>query len=308
MLLTKLKRVIRAGFINFWRNGVVSLASVFVMSVALFVIGSVVLSSAVFSSLITQVKDKVDINVYLKTDASENDILVLQKSLQLLPEVKSAEYISRETALTQFKELHKDNDLIIGALQELQNNPLGAVLNIRAKEPSQYESIAKFLATDSALGSSQPVIIDKVNFYQNKIVIDRLSKLLALLQKLGLVVTIILVLIAVLVTINTIRVAIYAAREEIVVMKLVGASNNYTRGPFLTEGMMCGMVAAVITTLIFYPVALWITTLTSTFLDGINLLSYYWTNLGQLFLLLLLSGIFVGGFSSWLAVRRYLGV
>ncbi len=308
MLFTKLRRVIRGGFINFWRNGVVTLASVFVMIITLFVIGALLLSSAVASSLIAQVKEKVDINVYMKTDAKEIDILALQKSLEALPEVKSVEYISRETALAQFQEKHQDNDLIIGALSELDANPLGAVLNIRAKEPSQYEGIATFLSSDTAVGSETATIVDKVNFFQNKLVIDRLTKLLDILQRLGLVITILFVLIAVLVTMNTIRVAIYASREEIAVMKLVGASNNYTRGPFLMEGSMCGVVAAIITTALFYPVALWITNVTGSFLGGVDLLAYYMGNLGQIFLLLLASGIVIGGFSSWLAVRRYLGI
>lgn len=308
MFLTKLRRVIKAGFINFWRNGVVSLASVFIMIITLFVIGSLILSSAVFSSLIAEVKDKVDINVYLKTDAKEVDILALQKSLEALAEVKTVDYLSREAALTQFKERHQDNELIIGALKELEANPLGAVLNIRAKEPSQYEGIAKFLSSEAALGSDTVTIVDKVNFFQNKLVIDRLTKLLAILERLGLVLTIIFVLIAILVTMNTIRVAMYASREEIAVMKLVGASSNYTSGPFITEGMMYGVVAAIITTFLFYPLTLWFAKVSEGFLGGINVVHYYFSNLGQIFLLLLASGVLMGAFSSWLAVRRYLGI
>jgi len=308
MFFTKLRRVIKAGFINFWRQGVVSLASIFVMVVALFVIGSLVLSSAVFSSLLAEVKDKVDMNVYMRTDAKETDILALEKSLETLPEVRSVDYVSREQALKDFRARHEDNDLITGALTELDDNPLGAVLNVRAKEPSQYEGIAKFLNTENALGATNNAIIDKVNFYQNKTVIDRLTKMITMGRDLGLVATIIFVLLAVLVTMNTVRVAIYACREEIAVMKLVGASNNFARGPFLTEGVMSGAVAALITTVLFYPLTLWLTNVTGDFLGGVNVLTYYTSNIFQLFLILLGSGMLVGAFSSWLAVRRYLGI
>ncbi|MBI5138467.1 MAG: ABC transporter permease [Candidatus Vogelbacteria bacterium] len=308
MFFKKLRRVIKAGFTNFWRNGVVSLASVFVMVIALAVIGSLMLSSTVFSSIIADVKAKVDVNVYMKTDAPEADILSLKKSVEVLPEVKSVEYLSRADALGQFKERHKDNNLIIGALDELGENPLGAVLNIKAKDPSQYESIAKFLSADeSALASGQKTIIDKVNFYQNKLVIDRLTNILSALERLGFALIILLIIIAILVTVNTVRVTIYSAREEISVMKLVGASNNYTRGPFIMEGIISGGLGAIITTVLFYPLVAWFSEIASGFL-GMSLIDYYSANILQLFITLLLFGIIIGAFASLIAVHRYLKV
>jgi len=106
---------------------------------------------------------------------------------------------------------------------------------------------------------------------------------------------------------NTVRVAIFASREEIAVMKLVGASHNYTRGPFIAEGMMNGIVAALITTALFYPVTLWFSNFAGNFFGDFNVLSYYLANIVQLLFLLLASGLVVGFLASWLAVRRYLG-
>src|SRR4051812_30192120 len=139
MFWTKLKRIIRAGFFSFWRNGFVSLSSILVMMVTLFVIGMTMFSGVILRSTLDQIKDKVDINVYFVTGAAENDILAMKQKLEQLPEVKSpVGYVSREAALADFKKRHENDEFTLQALDELGENPLGAALNIKAKDPSQY--------------------------------------------------------------------------------------------------------------------------------------------------------------------------
>src|SRR5688572_6456397 len=145
MFWTSAQRIIKAGFVNFWRNGVVSLAAVLIMVVTLFTLGSVLFSGAVLNASLAGLQGKVDVNVYFMTNAPESDIVALKGALEDLPEVASVEYISRETALANFQERHKDDQTILNALSELDDNPLGAVFNIKAKETSQYASIAEFL-------------------------------------------------------------------------------------------------------------------------------------------------------------------
>lgn len=312
MFFTKLRRVIRGGFVNFWRNGAVSLASVLVLVVTLFVIGSLVLAQAVLDTSLASFKDKVDINVYFKTDAPEESVLAVQKFLKTLPEVREVTYTSREEALVRFRSQHQDNSLIISALDEIGGNPLGASLNIRAKDPSQYEAIAKVLEGESALGTATQAEnlehIDKINYFQNKVVIDRLTKIIVSTERLGLAVAVVLALLAVAVTFNTIRLAIYTAREEIAVMKLVGASNNYVRGPFVIEGIICGVVAACIVMLMLYGVAASLGDTTQNFFGSLNLLEYYSANFIELLALMVGSGAVLGSVSSYLAVWRYLRV
>ena len=132
MLWTNIKRILRTGFVSFWRNGFVSLASVLVMTVTLFVIGSLVFNNALLDSSIGELKDKVDINVYFLTSADEESILSLKKTIEAFPEVARAEYVSREQALENFRKRHEDDTLTLQALDELGENPLGAVLNIKA--------------------------------------------------------------------------------------------------------------------------------------------------------------------------------
>ena len=145
MFWINVKRVLKSGFFSFIRNGFVSLSSILVMIVTLSVICGLIFLSAILNSSLDQVKNKVDVNVYFVTNANEDDILSLKKSVEALLEVEKVAYISRDQALNDFKERHKNDEFTLQALDELSDNPLGAVLNIKAKDPSQYEGIANFL-------------------------------------------------------------------------------------------------------------------------------------------------------------------
>lgn len=302
MILTNIQRVIKSAFINFWRNGWVSVATILVMVLALFMVGSLFLFQVLLESTLAEIEKKVDVSVYFKVDAPENEISSIEERVKRLDEVASAEYISRDEALRIFKERHASNALILSALDELGENPLGASLKIRAKNPSQYESISRFLE-EGNFG-----IIDKINYRQNELVFNRLAAVLSVTRKAGAGVSLALSFIAFLVAFNTIRLAIFTSRDEIGVMRLVGASNWYVRGPFLVEGAIHGFFATIIAVLIFWPLTLWLGPKAQTFLGGINIFEYYLTNLPQFFLILFLVGVLLGVFSSFVATRRYLKI
>ncbi|KKU68323.1 MAG: hypothetical protein UX89_C0005G0037 [Parcubacteria group bacterium GW2011_GWA2_47_16] len=308
MFWINIKRVIKAGFVSFWRNGFVSLASVLVMTVTLFVIGSVIFLLATLDSSLNDLKSRVDVNVYLTTTASEDDIASLRQALQGLPEVKAVEYVSRSEALDNFKNRHENDQPTLDALAELSDNPLGAVLNITATDPNQYESIANFLKSDNALAKGRQVIVAKVNYDDNKTAISVLSKIIISAQRLGLAVTVVLVIVSLIIIFNTVRLAIYSARDEISVMRLVGASNKYIRGPFVISGIMYGIIAGIITLGVFYPLTYWLGSATANFFNGINVFHYYTVNFGQIFGIIMGSGVVLGAVSSYLAVRRYLTI
>ncbi|HBV00988.1 MAG TPA: hypothetical protein DEF00_01160 [Candidatus Taylorbacteria bacterium] len=308
MVWTSIKRVIKAGAVNFYRNGFVSLSSVFIMTITLFVIGGVIFLSATLSASLEEIKSKVDVNVYFQTSASEEEITALKGILLRLPEVKDVEYISREQALENFKKRHENDELTLQALEELPDNPLGAVLNIRAKEPSEYEGIANFLKSENALSSGSTPIIDEVNYYDHKTAIDRLSNIIRSAQTLGLALAFLLVVVSISIAFNTIRLAIYISREEIGVMRLVGASDKYIRGPFVVSGVLYGVSAALITLALFYPLTYYLGDSTEDFFSGLNVFRYYTLHFGEFFLIIAGSGIALGAVSSFLAVRRYLNV
>jgi cell division transport system permease protein len=309
MLWTNTKRIIKSGFVNFWRNSFVSLSSILVMTVTLFVLGSIIFIDATLDASLAQIRDKVDINVYFVTTASEEEIIVLKNRLEELPEVESIEYVSREMALERFRARHENDQLTLQALEELGENPLGASLNIKARETSQYEGIANFLQDEAALSTNgEDPLIDNVNYFQNKAAIDQLTSIVDSAERFGFILTTILALATILITFNTIRLAIYTAREEIAVMRLVGASNAYIRGPFVFEGIMYGFLAGVITLVLFYPFTIWLAPATENFFGNINILTYYINNFGFMFLIIIGSGVILGAISSYLAVRKYLRV
>lgn len=318
MIFTYFKRVIRTGFVNFWRNGFLSFSSVVVLMLSLTAFGALIFGSAFGRTLIDEVKDKVDINVYFTLTADEPSILELKKTIEKLPEVARVEYISREQALTSFKNKWKDNTLILQGLIELGENPLPAVLNIKAKEPSQYAGIATLLDSKNSLSNNSTTIIDKVNYNQNKLVIDRLSRIIPSVQKAGSLIALILVIVAIIITFNTVRLVIYTAKDEIAVMKLVGASNPYIRGPFVISGIMYGIVSGILTLVVLALFAYYTDAAVIKFAGVedvkdfgliINVFSkYFMANFGQIFAVIMGSGIVLGALSSYLAVRRYLNV
>jgi len=308
MFLTKLKRTFRSGLTNFWRNGFVSLSSLVVMFITLFMIASLIFMGAILNYSLQEIKDKVDINVYFTTKATEADILSLKKSIESLGEVAMVNYTSRDEALAQFKERHKDDSLTLEALDELGENPLTASLSIKAKEPSQYEGIAKFLnSEDSVSGASNP-LVEKVNYYQNKVVIDKLTKITTAANTVGFWVAIIFLIISIIITFNTIRLAIFISKDEISVMRLVGASGRYVKGPFIVSGILYGIVSAALVMVVFFGLTYWVGSLSKSFFIGLDLFAFYLKNFGQIFLIVFGSGIALGAISSYLAVRRYLKV
>lgn len=306
MFLLNSKRIWQSGFVNFWRNGVVSLSAVLVMIVALFMIGSTILLSAALHDGLAQLKDKVDINVYFAEDASESDIQTFIKGLEAMPEVTKVEYTTRDQALVAFRERHKDDQLTLQALDEVGENPLLAYVNVKAQDPSQYAMIYNQINPSGGLSPQTTNVIQKINYKDARIAIERLSLAIVGFQKFGFAIIIVLILIAALIIFNTIRLTIYISREEIGVMRLVGADNAYIRGPFIAEGIIYGAMAGIFTLILFYPLTAWIKASTSVYWGGIDLFRYYIENFFQVVVIVLGSGIVLGAIASFLAVRRYL--
>lgn len=318
MIFTTLKRITRTGFVNFWRNGFLSFAAIVVVTLSLCAFGAIIFTGAFGRALIADVQEKVDINVYFALSAPESDILSLQKNIKALPEVTDTEYISRDKTLENFKKKWQDNTLIMQGLDEIGDNPFPASLNIKAKDPGQYGSITTYLQNKNPLDGSGTPIIAKINYEENKLIIDRLGRIIPAVEKTGSVIAIILVIVAIIVVWNTIRLIIFTAKDEIAVMKLVGASNIYVRGPLVVSGIMYGVIGAVITLVLMAGFAYWSDMIVlrfagvqvaSDFSLVVNVLSSYFVrNFSQIFIIILGAGIVLGGVSSYVAARRYLKV
>ncbi|MFA6386444.1 MAG: permease-like cell division protein FtsX [Candidatus Paceibacterota bacterium] len=299
------RRIVRTGWYNFIRSGFTSIASILIMTITLFVITSLIFVQAALNASLNDIKEKVDVTVYFLPGAEEVAIQKVEDSLSKLPEVKSVTYTSAVEALTNFKDKHGNDYLTLQALDELNSNPLGASLNVKANDPSQYESIANYFENDSAISKGSLTIIDKVDYHQNKLVIDRLTSIIKGARSLGFIVSLFLILISIIITFNTIRLIIYMSKDEISVMKLVGAGSRYVQGPFIVSGVLVGICASLLAILIFIPISIWLGNNMTDFI-GINLYQYYKSNFLQLFIIMLGSGVLLGGISSFFAISRYL--
>ncbi len=302
-MLANTKRIIRSGFINFWRSSVVSLSSVIVVTIALFVIGGLILAQAFLTASLNDIKAKVDISVSFQPDATEGEVLAFKKELASLPEVKDIVYRSREEELADFKQRNQDNALIMQSLQEV-GNPLGARLNIEATDPAHYESIAAFLKSDSALSAGGRSIIYQVNY--KKASVDALAAIIDTTKQVSFALALLFIFIALIVTFNTVSLTIYISREEISVMRLVGADNRYIRGPFIVEGMIAGIFATLLALLLLYPATIWMRNAMAPIVGSLNLAAYYLDHFTSIALTLLASGLFVSILASVLAIRKHL--
>ena len=302
------KRTILAGLRGFYRNRTVSLSSIFILTITLSIVTSFYLLVAVFDYTLEQVKEKVDVRVYFTTDATEQQAIDIKAKLLGLNDVKSVTYTSREQALLDFKKKHVGDQLTLQALDELGNNPFGASLSVVAKDTSRYEAIADQLSSGSGLLGDDKGVIDKVNYYQIKDSIDKLNSIIGWTNTVGFWLSIVFVLMSCMIVYNTIRLAIFVYRDEIAVMKLVGASNMFIRGPFIVESLLYAIVATAITSIIFFPATVWVTQKTVFFFEGLNINAFYTSHFIELTLTLLAFGSVLTVVSSFLAVRKYLKV
>ncbi|MEK7192101.1 MAG: permease-like cell division protein FtsX [Patescibacteria group bacterium] len=300
-MATTLSRIIKFGIQNFLRNGWLSVATIAVLVLALLVFHGLIVFGVISQTAVASIKDKIDISVYFKDSAPEDEILKVEREIEGLAEVKSVDYVSKDRALDAFKDRHKEDAVIAQALAELQANPLLASLNIKAKDPKEYPNIVERIQDGPAIN-----VIEKISYAQNKSAIERLARLVDTFGNAGLAITITLALIGALVTFNSVRLAIYSNREEIGIMRLVGASNKFINGPYIVSGLIYGVIAAILSLAAAAPIIALASPYVEVFVPEMNLQSYFYGNLISFFGYHLLFGVVLGVVSSAVAVQRYL--
>lgn len=302
-MATTLYRIIKYGVQAFFRNKWLTIATVSVMMMALFVFLSLIIFNVLTNNALLILRDKIDISVYFQSTVKEDDILNLKRSLESLKEVKNVEYVSRTEALAAFKERHISDETISKALSVLDENPLLASLNIKANDPQDYPIISAYLDNDN-----MKELVDQVTYNENQIVINRLASIVQTAKKTGIALTSLLSLIAVLVTLNTIILSIYSTRDEISIMRLVGAGNKFIRGPYIVQGILYGISAAIIGMVIMLPLVIFASPYVEVLMPEMNLQSYFYNHALILLGYQLLLGISLGAVSSIIAVSKYLKI
>lgn len=300
-MLTYLRRIIRFGWQNFWREGGLNVATVFVLTATISLFAFLFMSHGGVNHLIAQIEDKIDISVYISPDSSQEDISAAKERLAEMPEVQNISIVSEEDALIEFQERHKNDPILLESLEVVGTNPFYASLKIRATEPDQYAAILTVLNSSTMEG-----IIHKVDYVEKKTVIEKLSKFISNVNTIGFLLAGAFAVVAVLLTFNTIRVAIYDSSKEISVMRLVGASARFVRGPFVVQGIIAGTIAALISFLILFLTTYFSGPKMEALTNGFNVFTWFGAHAVALFFLQLSSGIALGVISSLIAIRKYL--
>lgn len=295
-------RAIRWGLVHFWRNIWLSIAATGVLVLTLAMLGLLVVITLVGRVSIRSIEQKVDVTVFLNDSTSDAAILAIKADLEGRPDVATVQYVTKDQALATFEARHQSNPTITQALRELGDNPLQPSLIVKATDPTRYGVIEETLKSPK-----YQAFVSKVTSEDNKQVITRLAAVLTTLRRVGLVLTLTLAAIAVLVTYNTVRLAIYGYHEEIEIMQLVGASPWFIRGPFLIEGFLAGAIAGLLTLFYFFPFVRALSPRVSAFIaDGtFDLWRWVLEHFMSISLLFLFTGVLLSVVSSWIAVRRY---
>ncbi len=293
-------KIIKNGWEGFWRQGFLTFATSLVIFITVVLGTSLFFFQGGINYLIEQIENKIDISITFKEEAQRDKILEFREELAQLPEVKKVEYVSPEEAYENFIEKNQGNEYM-EALELLDVNPFLATLRIQATDTDQYTSIVDYVRE-----SSYADLIADVNDYERGAMINSLRDLTQGIQKIGIALTIFLSLIAIIVTFNTLRLSIFSQKDEIEIMRLVGATNGFIRGPFLFQGILCGLFAAGFSFIVF-TISLF--SLNQKFIElfmGFDILAFFQANILTILLLQFLIGVGLGVLSSYFAVRKYL--
>lgn len=302
-MLTTLSRIIKYGLVAFWRNGLQSTATIAILFLVLLGFTGLLIFNSITNIILADIQDKIDISVYFKIDAPEDNILEVQRSLESLAEVKAVEYVSKDKALEVFKAQHQNDETISQSIEELDVNPLSASLNIKARDLKDYSVIASYLEKNQFTE-----VIDKVSYAQNFDVIERLRSIKNNVEQGGLLLLIFMSIVAALIIFNTIRLAIFSNREELGIMRLVGASNFFIRGPYLLEGIIYGFIGSVLSIILATILVYYAAPYFDVMLSNGNGWLYFKTHFLKLFFYELVFGAGLGVLSSYFAVRKYLRI
>ena len=304
---TTILRIFRYGLNNFSRNAWLTTAATAVMTVTLVIIMTTVVGRFVFNDTINQVRQKIDVSVYLKDDVTNAQLQQFASQIKQVPVVTSIDYVSKDQARKVFEQQNKAEFDQLQALAELgANNPFPASLRIKTRDPNKLEGLTKVINSDQnkkLLDTSPPTSYSG----ERKAAIDNIARVSQFSETAGLVAAGIFVVISIMIIFNTIRMAIFNRRDEIEMMKLIGAERSFIRGPFIVEAAMYGALAAFISVALVYAVILTkagdlaryeiVVNNTVDFLKGWPVLVV----LAQLAL-----GALIGVFSAYLAIHRYL--
>lgn len=302
-MFTSIKRIFKSGWQNFKRQANLSFASCLILTITISLISFLFLGRLILNSLLAEARQKADISVYFKEDCPEENMFALKDELAGIGAVGECELVSKEEALAKFVETHKNDTRLMESLSEVGANPFLASLNIKAAGVAGYENIVNFLQNEKFLN-----VIEKIDYHKRKPVIEKIFDITQFASRAGLAVAIIFIFTSILISYNTTRLTIFSQKDEISVMRLVGASNNFVRGPFLIQGVLCGFLSFFISLIIVGLSSYFLTPQMVAIFPELQLFNFFRYNLWQLALIQIGTGLLLGTLPGLVAIRKYLQV
>ncbi|MCU0679810.1 MAG: permease-like cell division protein FtsX [Planctomycetes bacterium] len=300
-MLLSLIRIIKFSLQDVVRNVWLSVITVTILCLALFSINTLIVAKIISQGAVDVVKDKVDISLYLKTDATEDQIMALRSDLTNMDQIKNVMYVSKKKALDFFRLKNKNNPEILQSLHELGTNPLSPSLVITPKKTEYIPDLIQ------KLKSLENDIIESRDFTDNTTILNKINLITRRINQIGMLIIAVFIAISLLVVYNSVRMAVYTHRKEIAIMRLVGASNYFTFMPFVFSSLIYTLASILIIISLFYPFLSLIQPYLETFFMGynINILSYYLDNFVKMFGLQFAIVAFINIIASLLAVKKY---
>lgn len=294
-------RIIKFSLQDIGRNIWLSLATIIIIILALISVNLLLVVKVISLAAVDVVKEKIDISLYIKSDTEESKILALKAKISNLTQVKDVGYVSKQVALENFKQKHKNNPEILQALIELGKNPLSPNLIIKPRNINQYDELI------SNLNKIDDDIIESRNFDDHKIMLGKINSITKKVSETGMFIIAIFVFITLLVVYNAIRVTIYTHRVEIGIMKLVGASNWFIRAPYLFSSLVYTLIGISVTIVFFYLFLSLLQPYLETFFIGysFNMVAYFNNHFFLIFGLEFLVAAIINSFASFIAVNKY---
>lgn len=298
-----LGRIIKTGAINFVRNAWLAVAAIAVMAITLTIVLFSVIANATFANTVDLITDRIDISVYLKDSVTEDQRNQLISQLRDIPNVEAVNYISKDDALEAYKQQNVDNPELLAAISQT-DNPLPASLQVKPDDPNKIDEIRQFLERPEI----KEMQSDETSYSgDRKEAIDKITQATSFFRTAGVVGVVVFAVISILIIFNTIRMAIFNRRDELTIMRLLGASTWYIRGPFVVETILYGIAAATISIVLVYALfragsQAFNTSVFDIVFANQYLNDHFWSILGLQFLI----GVLIGAVSSTIATRRYL--
>jgi len=306
-MLINFTRIIKFGWQNFFRNIWLSIVTIIIIILTLISITGLLIFNILTDNTLEAIKNKTDIYIDIKSETTTDEINQLVNSLSPVPHIKQVKYVSADENLQIFLNTYANNSLVSEAVKTLENNPFKASLLLKVDEIESFPIILEALSDEKYANFLE---INSDDFTQAKNLVTKISEYSQKIKKAGFIISLFFVLVAILIVFNAIQISIYDRREEISIMRLVGAANYFIKGPFYFEGIIYSFISMIILLIIIYPLILFVQPYLNSFFSeySTNLISQVNENFLKIFGIELIVAITINIVSTSIAMKKYLRI